>query len=265
MKKLKRKFSKPKDKGKEASPSLVINLVEATHQIFDEVGSQKAAQNCIRRRTSDGELYAHKRISSSSLSLNLERPKTVYEISRDETSALPTTAGSYRRLESRENDERPVASLEDLRKASEGQKKENPKSSASRSASLDRRTVSIYVQGILRQESLEGENGGVKFQNDTSDEDLDKTPTDVTPVGSSTSDLTPTGSTEDMSLRRRAKKRFSRKWWKEKAHCITEGESMLILNQFSPCVQECSAPSSISFFWGQAYGASLKMAQEGLL
>ena len=225
MKKFKKKFFSVKGQDKEDTTDLDIDLVAATHLIFGVDGVKEAPHSLIQRRTSDGEVYSSKRSSSSSLSLNLERPNTVYEMRRDDTSVLSTRAGSYRRLESKEV---LAASMEDLRKKSVAQEKGPSSSNSSRNGSLDRRTVDIYVEGILRKGSLESENCGGKRRDDTSDEDVDKTPTDGTPVGSSTSDLTPTGSTENMQLKRNVKKRFSRKWWKEKKkrYSIPEGESM---------------------------------------
>ncbi|MPC73391.1 hypothetical protein E2C01_067718 [Portunus trituberculatus] len=226
---------------------------------------QKAPKIFIQRRTSDGELYTHRRAASASnYSLNLERHGTVHETRRHDAITLPSKAGSFRRLTSSEKDDRPVVSLEDLHKTAMEQMKESHDSNAERSASLNRKNIPIYVEGILKEGSLDLMDPSGKFD-DTSDEDLDKTPTDGTPICSSASDLTPTGSVEDVRLKMYMKKKFSKRWWKDKyrRRSIVEGESVLKLKHFLPLhtIVPCAAPFTTSIAY---YGKPLHRESSSL-
>lgn len=209
---------------KGSPPSVEVDLREAKNHMFDQSRGQEAPQKFIQRRTSDGELYTHRRsASASNFSLNLERHGTVYEaVCHGATTTLSSKSGSYRRLTSNEKDDRPVISLEDLHMTRMEQNAEPLGYNDERSASLDRKKISIYVEGVLKQNSQELEDHNGKSRGDNSDED-------VTPIYSSASDLTPTGSVEDIRLKKSIKKRFSKRWWHEKYRrpSIAEGELVL--------------------------------------
>lgn len=104
---------------------------------------------------------------------------------------------------------------------SEGFKNDPQSSNPFRSNSLGNFTR--YVDGFTRAESRSPVSGRRTGLCDTSEDDSDKTPTDTTPMGSSTS-LTPTGSREDILLQRRVRKRFSRHWRGWSRYCFEKGE-----------------------------------------
>lgn len=109
------------------------------------------------------------------------------------------------------------------RRKSAASKKDQPATRAPRSNSLDTGNFNLYVGSLLRDASEPQENGRAPGLAHTSDDDSDRTPTDVTPTGSSTS-LTPTGSREDILLGKRVWKRFSRRWLRRSTYSLAEGE-----------------------------------------
>lgn len=109
------------------------------------------------------------------------------------------------------------------RRRSAASKKDQPAARPPRSNSLDQRNFTIYVDSLLRDASEPRENGRAEGLGHTSDDDSDKTPTDVTPTGSFTS-LTPTGSREDILLGKRVWKRFSSRWLRRSTYSLAEGE-----------------------------------------
>lgn len=190
-------------------------------------------------------------VISSCRSLNVETPSPsiAYEKVLAEQMS-PTHHGSYRRMESRECTEL-AASTGDLIGESEDWENETSFARTPRSASLDWGRFAAVVEGLRKSSSTykmkhcdsegckkESSSNAVRCNSlgnftryvdgftraearspdkrrtglcDTSEDDSDKTPTDTTPMGSSTS-LTPTGSREDILLQRRVRKRFSRHW-----------------------------------------------------
>lgn len=92
-----------------------------------------------------------------------------------------------------------------------------------RSNSLDTGNLILYLGDLQKGAPEPQENGRAPDLDHTSDEDSDRTPTDVTPIGSSTS-LTPTGSRENILMGRRVWKRLSRRWLRRSTYSLAEGE-----------------------------------------
>lgn len=256
MKKIRDKLRTRKAQGK-ATPGCSSAVVAASP--FPVILGTLQPLDTVHRRTSDGELYT-KRDFSSCRSLAPERPKTVYEMELTE-ERFPARTESYRRMESSEFMEM-AASTGNLPHGSAEGKNETPSANTPRSASLDRENFNVCVEELSRSQSTsrikkrfggskkkspaprsnsldpgnfalyvnsllmdksEGQDGGSAAHSETSDDDLDKTPTDVTPYDSSTS-LTPTSSREDILLRRRVWKRFSSRWHRKKRYSVVRGE-----------------------------------------
>ncbi|XP_071541858.1 uncharacterized protein [Panulirus ornatus] len=228
-----------------------IDLVTARQYDFDRRQVKEASDAedenrepyKVLRRTSDGELFCQLRQSKhrvtggdglSTLSLNTDRPKTVYEMDgrhvddawcgRDapRKGVVQGPVGSKVCQGSRGSLDGAVL---DKRRSARKISKESQcsfGSSASCGGSLDRRYVQIYVDGILRGDSVE-QHGDTELENegdgrrkdeddaDDADDDADASSihtdkdetsggedSDATPTDAKSSDVTPTRSSDSL-------------------------------------------------------------------